>query len=112
MSSLKGEPTETFYQTQTWDRVKSWYLSLGLCHKCAAQIAYGHQNNAGGWTSIQPPCERCDALVQEFPEPTRNPLWRKYRRPQSRVLVCPPCRNAQRSVEQANVPPAVPEGAL
>lgn len=73
---------ETIRQAQRWDVVKLRYIDAGLCDRCAAQLAWGHQDNAGGWNYLQPPCDRCTPVVRGFPVPTTNPLWRKFERPQ------------------------------
>jgi hypothetical protein len=74
---------ETMRQAQRWDVIKLRYMDAGLCHRCAAQAAWGHQDNAGGWNDLQPPCDRCAPIVRGFPVPTTNPLWRKIERPQN-----------------------------
>jgi len=73
---------ETPRQAQRWDIVKSRYLNAGLCHRCAAQAAWGHQANGKGWAALRPPCDACQSLIQSFPMPTTTPLWRKYPHPQ------------------------------
>ena len=73
---------ETLRQAQRWDAVKLRYTDAGLCDRCAAQAAWGHQNNAGGWDDLRPPCDRCVTVVRGFPASTTNPLWRKFERPQ------------------------------
>ena len=69
-------PAETQAQAVEWERVKTRYLHAGLCHYCAGQAAYGHQNGSGGWAAVRPPCSVCAPLVEMFPYPTRAPLWR------------------------------------
>lgn len=73
---------ETMRQAQRWDVIKHRSVNAGLCDRCAAQAAWGHQDNAGGWNDLQPPCGRCVFVVGRFPVPTTNPLWRKFERPQ------------------------------
>jgi hypothetical protein len=73
---------ETLRQAQRWDVVKFRYIDAGLCERCAAQLAWGHQDNAGGWTDLRPPCVGCAPLVRELPVATTNPLWRRFLRPQ------------------------------
>jgi hypothetical protein len=75
---------ETPRQAQRWDVVKLRYMDAGLCDRCAAQAAWGHQDNAGGWNDLQPPCAGCESAVGGFPMPTTNPLWRKLEHPQER----------------------------
>jgi hypothetical protein len=73
---------ETVRQAQRWDLIKRRYVDAGLCERCAAQAAWGHQDNAGGWDDLKSPCDRCALLVSDLPMATTNPLWRKYSRPQ------------------------------
>src|SRR5262249_28075433 len=63
-------------------RSKSANTDADLCQRCAAQAAWGHQDNAGGWDDLRPPCDRCIAVIRGLPVPTTNPLWRKFERPQ------------------------------
>jgi hypothetical protein len=55
---------ETPLQAQTWQRMKTLYLRLNLCHACAGQAAWGHQN---GFSTIHPPCADCQPIVDELP---------------------------------------------
>jgi hypothetical protein len=71
---------ETFEQAIQWERTKRRYLRAGLCHKCAAQAAWGHQRGAGGWSVIRPPCAGCVEIVELLAYPTMNPLWRSVTR--------------------------------
>jgi hypothetical protein len=71
---------ETLRQAQEWDRVKARYLRAGLCHRCAAQAAFGHERGAGGWDAIYPPCAVCAELVALFAYPTTTPAWRAITR--------------------------------
>jgi hypothetical protein len=82
---------ETIRQAQRWDVVKLRYIDAGLCGGCAAQLAWGHQNKAGGWSHLRPSCEGCAPLVRALPVPTTNPLWRRFLRPQDhkRIAVQP-----------------------
>ncbi|OBJ26871.1 hypothetical protein [Mycobacterium colombiense] len=73
---------ETLRQAQRWDAIKLRYTGAGICDRCAAQAAWGHQDNAGGWNNLRPPCARCKTVVKGFPIPTTNPQWRKFERPQ------------------------------
>ena len=70
-------PAETPTQARSWETTKSRYLGHGLCHRCAAQAAWGHSQHSGGWKPLRPPCERCAPIVGTFPLTTPNPLWRK-----------------------------------
>ena len=67
---------ETLAMAREWERTKTRYLRAGLCHKCAAQAAWGHQIGAGSWHAIRPPCVDCVEIVELFPYPTRSPSWR------------------------------------
>jgi hypothetical protein len=81
-----GKP-ETPGQAASWLTRMNKYLELGLCHGCAAQAAYGHQNGfaphehvRGGHMvieSIQPPCKACALVVAGFPVPAAGG-WRKH----------------------------------
>lgn len=83
MTTQQHRPVaETMRQAQRWDAIKLRYMDAGLCDRCAAQAAWGHQDNAGGWDDLQAPCGRCAFMVRGFPVPTTNPLWRKFERPQ------------------------------
>jgi hypothetical protein len=73
---------ETKRQAQRWDITKHRYVGAGLCERCAAQAAWGHQDNAGGWHDLRPPCAGCASVVSGLPVRTTNPLWRKFSRPQ------------------------------
>jgi len=79
---VKRQLPESMRQAQRWDVIKLRYKDAGLCDRCAAQAAWGHQDNAGGWNDLHPPCDRCAPSVRGFPVPTTNPLWRKFERPQ------------------------------
>jgi hypothetical protein len=83
MTTQQHRPVaETMRQAQRWGVIKFRYVDAGLCDRCAAQAAWGHQDNAGGWDDLQPPCGRCVFVVRGFPMPTTNLLWRKFDRPQ------------------------------
>ncbi|MBE1551503.1 hypothetical protein GGC64_005563 [Mycobacterium sp. OAS707] len=82
-------PPETIRQAKRWDHTKQAYINEGLCHRCAAHAAWGHQNNAGGWNKLPGPCEECGPRVRDFPVPTTNPMWRKFDRPQDLIRSLP-----------------------
>jgi hypothetical protein len=67
---------ETPQQALLWERIKTRYQRCGLCDRCAAQAAWGHQFGAGGWCAVKPPCAVCAELVAMFAYPTPNPAWR------------------------------------
>ncbi len=79
-------PPETLAQASFWERTRVRYLDVGLCDRCAAQAAWGHQKGAGGWSMIKSPCLRCAEVVSSLPMETPNPVWRKtLRHPASTV---------------------------
>lgn len=80
---MKWQMPETMRQAQRWEAIKLCYADAGLCDRCAAQAAWGHEGNTAGWDGLHPPCDRCEPAVRRFPVPTTNPLWRKYKRPQN-----------------------------
>jgi hypothetical protein len=73
----KTSPPETLAQAAEWERAKARYVSGGLCEVCAGQAAWGHQQGAGGWSALKPPCPPCAVVIEGFPMATSNPLWRK-----------------------------------
>jgi hypothetical protein len=75
---------ETLRRAQRWDVIKLRYTDAGLCDPCAGQAAWGHQDHAGGWNDLQPPCDRCEPVIRDFPVATTNPLWRKFQRPEDK----------------------------
>ena len=49
MTTNRGEGVaETMRQAQRWDVIKLRHTDAGLCDRCAAHIAWGHQDHAGG----------------------------------------------------------------
>jgi hypothetical protein len=80
MKQITRQPAETIQQAQSWENVKNGYLACGLCDKCAAQAAWGHQHHAGSWTQLHPPCGGCIPIVAGFPLATTSPVWRKTTR--------------------------------
>ncbi len=82
---MKRQQPEMMRQARRWDAVKLRYLDAGLCDGCAAQAAWGHQDNAGRWNDLHPPCDGCAPVVRDFSVPTPNPLWRKFERPQDHL---------------------------
>jgi hypothetical protein len=77
MAAGKTEP-ETFDQAQTWQKVLSAYLGDELCHRCASQAAWGHQN---GFSLARPPCGACVPIVAGFPKSAgRGSPWRRHQR--------------------------------
>jgi hypothetical protein len=82
INSVASAAPETLRQARRWDEVKLRYTDASLCDRCAAQAAWGHQDNAGGWNDLQSPCGTCAPVIRDFPVPTTNSLWRKFERPQ------------------------------
>lgn len=71
----RAERPETLGQARVWQRKCGRYQIAGLCHRCAAQAAYGH---AEGFQNIKDPCEECQSTVDTFPTPgPRGSKWRK-----------------------------------
>ena len=69
----KSERPETLAQAKTWETVKGRYLAAGLCHRCAAQAAWGHQI---GFSRLEhAPCQTCAAVVAAMPKQQPNG-WR------------------------------------
>ncbi len=68
----KADRPETMRTAIAWQTVKNHYVTLGLCHVCAAQAAYGHQV---GFTRINQPCPDCAGVVVGFPDGAANG-WR------------------------------------
>lgn len=64
MSRRAQDRVETLRQARIFDSAKRHYERLGLCGVCAAQAAWGHQL---GFSGINPPCHRCQPIVDAFP---------------------------------------------
>lgn len=62
MSTLT-EP-ESVRQAQRHESVTNSYRLAGLCVRCAAQAAYGHQH---GFSTVRRPCTACRSVVERFP---------------------------------------------
>ena len=69
----KIERGETWSEAQAFTWRNNQYLRAGLCPRCAAQAAYGHQH---GWRAVHPPCDACAAIVGSFPKWTSVDAWR------------------------------------
>jgi hypothetical protein len=67
-------------QVRDWEYAKHRYARAGLCERCAALAAWSHQDGAGGWAKLRPPCVDCAEIVEQFAYPTVNPLWRAVMR--------------------------------
>lgn len=71
----KGKP-ETVRQAIHWETVKNAYLIRRLCHRCAAQAAWGHQC---GFSGVHPPCVGCQPIVDGFlVKASGESGWRKH----------------------------------
>jgi hypothetical protein len=79
-----------------WDGAKAAYLRDGLCHRCAAQAAWGHQL---GFSRIRPPCADCRPIVDRFPVSEASP-WRRFPVASQRP------RNGPESLHTGNLEPA------
>jgi hypothetical protein len=84
MKPPRPSPAETLCQARTWEVVKLRYIDVGLCERCAAQAAWGHQTQAGGWHGLRPPCASCAPVVAAFGLPKTNDDWRKLDSPAHR----------------------------
>lgn len=64
---------ETFEQARYWTKVYNHAVDYGLCPKCAAQLAWGHQI---GFRRVEHrPCETCLPLVVRLSSERANG-WR------------------------------------
>lgn len=70
MSSLSKAETPT--QARRWQARLTRYTDAGLCHRCAAQAAYGATH---GWSVVHAPCASCEPVVQSLPVVKTNG-WR------------------------------------
>jgi len=73
---------ETPAQAREWDKTKRHYIRLGLCHRCAAQAAYGHSD---GFATIKPPCAGCLPILASLPTAQPNG-WRSQSRRQGKAF--------------------------
>lgn len=64
ISRPAADPPESLRQARTFDATKRHYMQLGLCGRCAAQAAWGHQL---GFSESKPPCHGCQSIVDTFP---------------------------------------------
>jgi hypothetical protein len=70
----KVDTGETIREAATWENVKGHAFRYGLCHVCAAQLAWGHQI---GFAVIErEPCDECRPLIAALPRTTGHPAWR------------------------------------
>lgn len=80
---------ETVRQATTFEAIRKHYVRLGLCSRCAPQAAYGHQL---GFSRAQPPCKKCQPIVDTFPVAKPN-QWRSNsprRGAKFSDSICPP----------------------
>jgi hypothetical protein len=82
-------PPETLRQAQRWQAVKDRYFVEGLCHCCAAQAAWAHQDHGDTWETIHPPCAACEPIVAKLPAAAPSLVWRKILHPQARASLSP-----------------------
>ncbi|MCU4298184.1 hypothetical protein D3I60_14070 [Brevibacterium permense] len=67
--SLATQGHETSRQARRWQGVYGWYDRAGLCPRCCAQAAWGHQL---GFSNVKPPCLPCSVIVAAFPVTAAN----------------------------------------
>lgn len=72
-SPERNRQPETMHQATRWDRHAVRYAVAGLCRRCSAQAAWGHQL---GFAQVQPPCAACAPAVASFPVAATG-AWRK-----------------------------------
>lgn len=72
LSRSFDDPNETVRQATTFEGVRKHYIRLGLCSRCAAQAAFGHQL---GFSRSKSPCPVCQPIVDQFPTAKPN-RWR------------------------------------
>lgn len=82
-SAASRRRPETLGQARARELVKRAYLDAGLCHRCAAQAAWGHQC---GFTLAERPCPGCEAAVADLPEAAAGGAWRRFRDPRRESL--------------------------
>jgi hypothetical protein len=86
---VKPHLPKTLRQAKRWQAVKDRYVADGLCHRCAAQAAWAHQDHGDTRETIHPPCVACEPIVAEFPAATPSVVWRKIVHPQARASMTP-----------------------
>lgn len=77
MTLAADRKPETLGQARRWETIKRRYIGAGLCDKCAAQAAWGHQI---GFTRSNAPCADCAAVVGAFPKGTSHATWKALER--------------------------------
>lgn len=70
--TIKQAKPETLRQAQTWEVVKRNAQAFGLCHTCAARMAFGVRD---GFDGYPPPCASCQSRVDLLPRIKGNG-WR------------------------------------
>ena len=68
----KSKQPETLTQAHRFTKYAARYRAAGLCPRCAAQAAYGHQH---GWVAVHAPCTVCAVAVAALPHVQPN-NWR------------------------------------
>jgi hypothetical protein len=90
-----GQKPETIRQAETFTTVRNYYAGIGLCNRCAAQAAWGHEDGGTGFKGIHDPCAKCQPLVDTFPAPAYG-KWRKCMNPANAAIrVGPPVVNVE-----------------
>ena len=74
--SKASQTPETTEQAREWQRFYGWYDRAGLCPRCSAQGAWGHQL---GFSNVKPPCNPCAVIVADFPAKVSNGWHRLHR---------------------------------
>lgn len=74
---------ESLRQARSFDLLNARYIAAGLCPRCAAQAAFGHQI---GFHSVYPPCPDCEGVVQAFQTPRCNGWKSLAPKPRQRKL--------------------------
>lgn len=82
---------ETLAQARRWETTKRRYIGAGLCDKCAAQAAWGHQI---GFSRINAPCADCAAVVGAFPKGTSHAAWNVLERDSAARVAGAPTESA------------------
>lgn len=103
----KADKPETLAQAVEWEKVKNHYVTLELCHVCAAQATYGHQI---GFTKVNQPCPDCAGVVAGLPDGAANG-WRSqsYRKTRRGAYGTGPQRKAYALASRPTVPAHTPQ---
>jgi hypothetical protein len=62
-------------QAKNWQANLQAHINVGLCHRCAAQVAWGIQI---GFKHLEhSPCRECEPIINMLPRSTSNLKWRR-----------------------------------